>query len=826
MPFLAGVFLISFSVLVFQIVQTRILSVMAWYYLAFFGISMAMLGMTVGAVHVYLNRERLNREDLASLLAKNSLACAISIPASLALQFSLVTSLALSVSTVVAWALLTAAMAAPYVFAGIVVSLALTKSPFPVSLVYGVDLLGAALGCVSVLLLLDVVDAPSAVLVAGAVAAAAGGCFAGSKLPGGTRVPLPWWKRPHAWLVILVAAAAANASAPVGLRPILVKDNVERSGLKLYEKWNSFSRILATQPTTFPPFMWGGSPTMPTDLEVPQVFLNIDGAAGTNMFHFDGTNQSIDFLKYDLVNLAYYLPGLRKGAVIGVGGGRDLMSAHLFGVEDLTGVELNPVFVRLHEQHPFYGEFSGLKKIPGLRLHVDDARSWFASTQEKFDVIQMSMIDTWAATGAGAFSLSENGLYTLEGWRAFINALTDDGIFTVSRWYSPNNIDETGRMISLATAALLDAGAADPRAHILVAHADNIATLVLSRRPLSAAQLQVLNAQVANLEFKVLIAPDRPSASALLNAIVSSSSIAEIDRVAADAYLDLSVPTDNRPFFFNQLKLSRIPEIVSSHAKIGVRGVIFGNLVATAALVLIVVVSSIAVVSTIVYPLRGAARHSARKLVAAGTSYFLLIGIGFMLAEIALLQYFSVYLGHPIYSLGVCLFSLILATGVGSLASGRINIGTPVTMVVWGAMCGGYLILLQANVENIFEATTSRVLLVRVAITVALIAPLGFLLGFAFPTGMKLINAVDSTPAPWFWGINGAAGVLASAVAVMVSMNFGIDVTASLAGICYLLLIPVGIFLIRFSGDPRKHAGSLVPGADTGSKAVERQPVR
>ncbi|MGH8515829.1 MAG: spermidine synthase [Panacagrimonas sp.] len=799
MPFLIGVFLISFSVLVFQIVQTRILSVMAWYYLAFFGISMAMLGMTVGAVHVYLRGERLKLEDLSSLLANNSLACAISIPISLVLQFCLVTSLSVSVTTVVAWMLLTAVMAAPYVFAGIVVSLALTKSPFPVSLVYGVDLLGAALGCVSVLLLLDVLDAPSAVIVAGATAAAAGICFAQSTPPGVTRVVSPWWKRPHAWLVILIAAAAANASAPVGLRPILVKDAVERSGLKFYEKWNSFSRVMASQPSTFAPFMWGASPTMPKDLQISQVFLNIDGAAGTTMFHFDGTNESIDFLKYDLVNLAYHLPDLRKGAVIGVGGGRDLMSAHLFGVEDLVGVELNPVFIRLHERHPFYSDYSGLKKIPRLRLHVDDARSWFASTQEKFDVIQMSMIDTWAATGAGAFSLSENGLYTLEGWRAFIKALTDDGIFTVSRWYSPNNIDETGRMISLATAALLDAGVTDARPHILVAHADNIATLVLSRRPFTAEQLTLLNDHVVRLGFKVLIAPDHPSDSDLLNAIVKSSSIAEIDHVADMAYLDLSVPTDNRPFFFNQLKLSRLPEIASSRAKIGVRGVIFGNLVATAALLLIVVVSFIAVVSTILYPLRGAARHSAKKLVAAGTSYFLLIGIGFMLAEIALLQYFSVYLGHPIYSLGVCLFSLILATGVGSLVSGRINIGTPVAMAVWGAMCGGYLILLQANVEALFEATTSRELPDRVAISVALIAPLGFLLGFAFPTGMKLVSAVDPAPAPWFWGINGAAGVLASALAVMVSMNFGIDVTTSIAGVCYLMLVPVGIFLIRFS---------------------------
>ena len=152
---------------------------------------------------------------------------------------------------------------------------------------------------------------------------------------------------------------------------------------------------------------------------------NIDGAAGTVMHHFGGTRESIDFLKYDLVNLAYHLPGINKSAVVGVGGGRDLLSAHLFGVTDITGIELNQIFIDLHTRHPVFAPFSNLLAVPGVRLHVDDARSWFAATDESFDLIQMSMIDTWAATGAGAFSLSENGLYTLEGWRAFTRRLTD-----------------------------------------------------------------------------------------------------------------------------------------------------------------------------------------------------------------------------------------------------------------------------------------------------------------------------------------------------------------------------------------------------------------
>ena len=176
--FLGGVFFITFAVLVFQIVQTRILSVVAWYYLAFFAISVAMLGMTAGAVWVYLRRDRVSPDNLATWLSDTSLLTAVAMPASVAVQFSLITTLAPTLTSLLSVALLMAVMCAPYVFAGITVSLALTRSPFPVGLVYAVDLLGAALGCAAVVGILDVLDGPTAILAAGLAAAVAALSFA------------------------------------------------------------------------------------------------------------------------------------------------------------------------------------------------------------------------------------------------------------------------------------------------------------------------------------------------------------------------------------------------------------------------------------------------------------------------------------------------------------------------------------------------------------------------------------------------------------------------------------------------------------------------
>jgi hypothetical protein len=804
LPFLSGVFLITFSSLLFQILQTRIMSVITWYYLAFFAISVAMLGMTVGAVWVYLWRNRFQTEQLPVTLSDFAVFTATAMPASIILQFCLIAEPAGTLTTVVAWGLLLIVMAAPYVFAGVVVSLALTRSPFPTGQVYGVDLIGAALGCVAVIALLNVLDGPTAVIVAGAISGLSSLAFAASA-GAEDRQRLksrPWWRQPATVAVTLFALAIFNALSPVGFRPILVKQVVEGGKYGRFEKWNSYSRIRADRPTTAIPHMWGPSPYLPTDIRVPQVSLNIDGFAGTSMFHYGGTRDSIAYLKYDLVNLAYNLPGLHKSAVIGVGGGRDLMSAYLYGVTDITGVELNPIFIYLHTSDPYYKSFSNLTALPNLKLYVDDARSWFTGTNQKFDLVQMSMIDTFAATGAGAFSLSENGLYTLEGWRAFLKTINGNGIFTVSRWYSPGEVNETGRMIGLGAAALLDSGIKDTRPHLFVASASNIATLVLSKAPFTDEQLRVLHDVVQKGGFTELISPDRVPDSPLLRQIVESQDLGTLNRVLNSTYLDLTVPTDSRPFFFNQLRIFDIPSLVTvmdarMHREVlwggGTTG---GNLIATGVLMMILVISIAAVIATILVPLRNTARECPPSLAVAGTSYFSLIGMGFMMAEIALLQFFSVYLGHPIYSLGVCLFSLILASGVGSLTSDKLKLDGRGKLVAWLSLVAAYLIAMQRVLPSIFQATGGRERMVRIAISLAAIMPLGFLLGFGFPTGMRLVEAVDSQPTPWFWGVNGATGVLASVLAVVISISFGINVTMLISAACYLLLIPASFALL------------------------------
>jgi hypothetical protein len=798
--FYAGVFLITASTLILQIVQTRIISVMAWYHLAFFVISVAMFGLTAGSLSVYFKGREIDPRTVSRYLTNAATGFAVATALSLIVQLSLAVGEIKSMTSVLILLELGACLAVPFFFSGVVVSLALTRSPYPVGTVYGVDLIGAAAGSLLVLLLLNLADGPTVVLataVIGAVAAylfSLAGADADAPAPA---PPGPWIVRPRVLIMLLLAATAINAVSPYGLRPAVTKGNLaDRLPEIDFEQWNSFSRVAAYRSTVNLPFMWGRSARYRSTARIEQRFLDIDGAAGTPMYRFDGNLARMNFLRYDITNLAHYLDGHDTGAVIGVGGGRDVLSQRVFGVGGITAVELNPIFIRLLAEKQEFVSYAGIRDLDGVELFVDEARSWFARTERRFDVIQMSMIDTWAATGAGAMTLSENGLYTIEAWRTFMSRLNPGGVFTVSRWYAPNNIDETGRMISLAVATLQRIGAADPKAHIFVAANVNIATLVLSRDPLTESEIDTLHRIADSHAYRPLVSPRTGAASPTLQAIVGAPDLAALRRVTGNFDLDLTPPTDDRPFFFNQLRMDRPLKAFDFMFKQN-SGVVAGNLSASLTMVAIIVLSFLMVVFVILLPLRPAIRTGGRRLVFNGTAYFLLIGTGFMMTEIGLLQRMSVFLGHPVYSLSIVLFSLILATGLGSLLSERLTLTTPARLAVWCVLAGAYILTLPLWLPDAFAALDSASLPVRAGLCIAVLAPGGLLMGYGFPTGMRLVSALDVGPTPWFWGINGAAGVLAASAAVIVSIAFSIDATLAIGGLCYLLLLPFALALFR-----------------------------
>jgi hypothetical protein len=313
----------------------------------------------------------------------------------------------------------------------------------------------------------------------------------------------------------------------------------------------------------------------------------------------------------------------------------------------------------------------------------------------------------------------------------------------------------------------------------------------------------------------MLLSPDMAAPSVVLEKIVSATDPRRLDQATTGFYLDLTPPTDARPFFFNQLGFATLfdPDLFSHFTH---SGVIAGNLIATLTLAMLVVISVALVAVTIIVPLRPTVTEAGWQLAVGGTVYFALIGSGFMMVEIALLQRMSVFLGHPVYALSVVLFSLILWTGFGSMASERVPLASTGELVAWSMASAAYLFALPFWLPPLLVNLDGADLLVRAGFCVLVLAPAGFLMGFGFPTGMRLVSAISTAPTPWFWGINGAAGVLAASVAVVTSIAFSIDTTLRIGAACYFLIAAPAV-LLQFAGTRPRH-----PFYDPGAQARPR----
>jgi len=781
--FLAGLFFITSATLLLEILNTRLLSVVTWYHLSFFAVSMAMFGMAAGALWVYLKPQKFPREDALSSLYRYSILFALStLICHLIILFT-------PLSTLGGWdaanffkmTLITLAVAIPFAFSGVVITVALTQVPGNSGLIYAVDLVGAALGSLACLALLSVLDISSATIASTVVTVLAILFFQRAKTG---RSDLRW----VALAVVLAIGAFANSQFTSGLRVFYPKGNEISYSDQTIEYWTIHGQILLSPAEErVGPFYWGAGAGAPVIEGMKLQGLVIDGEAGTAVTQWDGNREGLEWPRFDVTSLPYHLRKEGNVAVIGVGGGRDILTALWAKSKHITGIEINGAILDILQDRR--RDFVSLDQQPEVEFVHDEARSFLTRSDETYDVIQMSLIDTWAATGAGAFTLSENGLYTVEGWQIFFDKLAPNGLLSVSRWYSPEALSETNRLISLAAMSLLEQGVDNPGEHAVLVARNTVATLLVSPTPFSDADLDQIESVAAEMAFTVLHSPRQESSERLIRDALASKSSAQLEAATQHEFLDFSPPLDSRPYFFNILKPSAL---LSTDAELGELGIVAGgNLLATYTLMLLCLLAFIGVTLVIGVPLLLSGKPQLPKGVfGSGLLYFACIGTGFMMVQIPLIQRFSVYLGHPVYAVSVLLFSMIIAAGLGSSLSDRIAVERdrrwtfvlPLTIVAM-------IIALYLLSGPIIQATIDQGLLVRCLIVILLVAAAALPMGMCFPLGLRLFRQYSDDCLPWLWGVNGATGVLASVLAVAISMWSGINSSLLVAIGCYALLI-------------------------------------
>ncbi len=784
-----GTFLIAFATLTLEVTLSRFLSVVTWYHMAFFAISTAMLGMTAGATTVYLKSDWFKSENYNKNLAFSCFLFSISIPLTLLILCTVPLKLEFSPFRIFSFGVVTLACSLPFYFSGIAITAILTKGKLPIGKLYASDLIGAGLGCLFVIGILEILDAPSLILICSIIGFLSALVFI-------KKIDAAKLKRNSIIMIIVfIALITSNHFAPIKIQPLFVKGIKIPLGFIDYEKWNSFSRIVVSKEYEKEPQYWGPSPLAPKG-KIKQHFLNIDGEAATVFRKFSDL-KDIEHLKYDMTNIGYYIRPSGGACIIGVGAGKDLQSAIYFGHEKVTGVEVNPIIIDLIKNK--YRKFTGLADRNEVNLVVDEARSYLSRVDDKFSIIQMSLIDTWASTGAGAFTLTENSLYTIEAWQVFFKRLKPDGVFTVSRWYNPNNISETGRILSLAVASLLEYGVKNPSKHIMLTSSGKISSLIVSIAPFSEEDINKIYKVCSDLQYSIIVMPGDIRADNNINDIVVSKNREELYEAVKDDPLNLEPTTDENPYFFNMLRLSHL-ESLSYKSE----GAAHGNLIALITLSVLIFFLLLLTIVTILVPLiiktkREQIVDKKTKILWSGAFYFSLIGAGFMTLEIALIQKLSLFLGHPVYALGILLFTIIISTGFGSFLSERIRKMSALWTVGYPILTAVIIMMFRFVLPPVITHYITYPMLSKIIFSILMLFPVGLILGFFFPIGMRIVKTENSIDKPWFWALNGIFGVLCSAFAVFISINFGISINFYIASICYAIL-PFLMYKMHSSG--------------------------
>lgn len=772
---LAGISCLSAAILIVELTLTRIFSVTMFYHFAFLAVSVALFGLSASGVFVYVTPRLHPPASLLRQLKRYALLFWIVTIASMLLLLRIRVGLNYTPRNLILMIVIYLVAAVPFAAAGACLTLAVSRLHGDINRVYGADLGGAAAGCFLLIPALNFFGGPGVLLVAAGFGATASLLFAVADRA-----------RLRMWYVAPIVGTAIALAAQAG-RPFLdVWDTKGHEGdTVLFSKWNSFSRIAVYDRLHGD---WGLSDAYSGPRPETR-FMDIDSAASTPILAAPrGGVEGMAYLRYELTGLAYAIKPRAHVLVIGPGGGRDLWTALVFGARRVDGVEINPIIAG-DVMGRLFRTFSGnIYQRPGVSVVVDDGRSFVRRSKERYDLIQASLVDTWAATSAGAYTLSENNLYTVEAFVDYLRHLKPEGVLTISRW-----VHDGLRLVSLAAAAGKQLGWPGVSDRLFIARHGPLATFILKNSPLTDAETGTLVESTRRLRFEILYAPPSPvePAPPRGNDYARLATAPDPAAFYRSYPLDVSPTTDDRPFFFHTTKLRDQYKVIFG------RGMLFGT--GLSALLSLLLLSTILVALFILLPLAWLSPEPVRRadLPLGPLVYFGCLGSGFMLVEIGLIQRFVLFLGHPVYPLTVILFTLLLGGGIGSAISRRLIRDPRHVLVVAIPTIVLAGLVYAAMLPPLFTAWMGFARPLRILLSILLLLPVGVLLGTPLPAGVRLISARQPGLLPWVWAINGATSVLGATLAIFIAMNWGFTMVAASGSAIYGVAGAVGLWISR-----------------------------
>jgi len=767
---LAGLGLTSFAALLLELSLTRLFSVVLFYHFAFLAISIALLGLGAGGVFAYLLKSRLRKFGTRALATRLCAANSVLVVAVLEIVLHVPVALDVTGKNFLRLTVLYLTAALPFFLTGLLFSVVFARETGRIPRLYGADLCGGAFACLAVVPLLNWLGGPNAILMSAVALAVAAGVWAETSAS----------RRNAALLALaLIVLTGANYSGRL-IDVVYAKGQFRDPAWVEFARWNALSRVEVDRQ--------GQAKTIVIDADASTYIMNAEVAR----WHETAWEDALMSAPPALANV---LRPHGEFAIIGPGGGVDVLRAVANGSPSVTGIEINPIIASTIMQGRYADYSQHLYQRPEVHIHVSDGRSFLRATPQHFDVVQMTLVDTWASTAAGAFALSENNLYTVEAFQEYFDHLNSDGMIAITRWEF-RQPREALRVVAVAMEALHRLGVVNPARNFIVASEgaldeDGIPVVVLAKKTAFTPSEEAAVTAHLNRYSKLhaLYLPSQPGQNPFSELIASNDPYA----FARGYAYNVTPVSDNASFFFFTLKSGQV------FRELGLRhGIDWKVNLGVLVLLLVLVISFIAVVVFLILPLvlAGGKRRESVPLI-----YFVAIGLGYILVEIAFIQRFVLFLGHPTYALTVVIFLLMLSSGAGSLFS---RLWLPRAEMVWIPLL---LVIVTLLADVLFLPSRLAALVgmdfqYRLLVSGVLLIPLGFGMGMPFPTGLRALAAsrrressadqpVLDNGVEWAWSMNAAASVLGSVLAMVIAIQFGLTVTLACGAAAYLLALVV-----------------------------------
>jgi hypothetical protein len=728
----SAIFFLSLSILAYQVLLSRLFSVAISNLFALVALAISMLGLALGAL-LYSKWQSRQSAHWQTPFYAYAFTLLLQIIAFLALPQFMPAEYANATQRLAAMAALI-----PFMCAGLALAELLFRPSDAIAGRYAIDLAGAAAGCIVISALQQWLP-PQIIAFALSALIVAAGLFTSATVK-------------NRGLIVWVAISTAFIGCLMFFPSMFNMSSLKAQETPaLYEKWNNFSyvRVLPyTQPSRV---LQKLSP--PTPIEgFKQLYIDIDGKMGALLTNYGNNPANLEYLKDEISNLAYHVREPHSVALIGIGGGIDVLSAMAFKTPSIIGIELNPIVLDIVTRQ--YAEFTGhLDKQPGVTLVRAEGRSWLKTHPEHFDAIRMAIVPVWASGAAISNTVMQNKLLTVEAWSEMLEKLTDKGILSVTRTLFPNELD---RLKRLAVASLIEQGIQekDCNQHTLILVNDVRATALVSKSPFTSKEVARFEAYAERTGGQIALAPHLGwNHEVFTNALNTP-------------------PSDNTPFYTAALNFEQLLNALTNLSQ-------FQPLMLYAVFPLSF--ASFLMYLAVLIQRRKFRQANSQPIAPSATLYFTLTAGGFMLIEIMLMYQIMVFMPEPSDALCVVLFTLLVSGSAGSYVSAR----RPAYYRYAQWLMPIILLLTAAAYPSVSEFASASPYLIRTASVVALLLPAGFLMGIMFPAGMQRWNTTQSGTRAWLFAVNCAFSAFMSSAALILVASGSISGTYLIGVLCY-----------------------------------------